>query len=104
MTDLIGVEAGIVGLRGLDWRPLVAIATPARDRPRAKTSRARTREEHQQWCDFACTTRIFGDRGVKCLFVLAEEVVVGSVRHELLITHIGGGGATISGGRSPFGV
>ena len=34
-------------------------------------------------------TRIFGDRGVKCLFVLAEEEVVGSVRHERLIAHIG---------------
>jgi hypothetical protein len=42
--------------------------------------------------------------GGKRLFVLAEEEVVGSVRHERLIAHIGGGGATVVGGRSPFGV
>jgi hypothetical protein len=75
-------------------------------RPSGLPYRPRRCEEHQQVVDFACTTRISGDRGVKCLFVLAEEVVVGSVRHEPLVTHIGGGGATVgvSGGRSTFGV
>src|SRR5215469_11298533 len=66
----------------------------------------RTREAHQQRCDFAYTTRGFGDRGVKRLLALAEEVIVGSVRHECLVAHIGGGEATVGvgGGRSPFGV
>ena len=52
------------------------------------------------------TTRVFSVSRVKRLFVLAEEVVVGSVRHKRLIAHIGRGGATVSvsGGRSPFGV
>src|SRR5258706_4661821 len=41
---------------------------------------------------------------MKRLLVLAEEVVVGSVPHELLITHIGVGRATVRGGRPPLGV
>jgi hypothetical protein len=32
------------------------------------------------------------------------EVIVGSVRHEDLLAHIGGGRAADSGGRSPIGV
>ena len=65
-----------------------------------------TREERHQGRDFACKNRVFSVSRVKRLFVLAEEVVVGSVRHKRLIAHIGGGGATVSvsGGRSPFGV
>jgi hypothetical protein len=71
----------------------------------------RTREEHN-----VATSRAHGDRPVKYLFGWSrcedrirrpcppKEVVVGSVRHELLITYIGGGEATVSGGGSPFGV
>jgi len=36
--------------------------------------------------------------------VLAEEVVVGGVRNEHLLTHVGGGGAAGSRSRSPLGV
>src|SRR5437879_6316074 len=45
-------------------------------------------------------------QGVKCLFVLAEEVVVGSVRHEPLVTDISGLPAAVGvvGGRSSVGV
>jgi len=44
------------------------------------------------------------DKGVRCLLVLAEEVVVSSIRHEPLVTYVGGGAATVGvvGGRSPF--
>src|SRR5713226_8606249 len=35
---------------------------------------------------------------------LAEEVVVGGVRNERLLTHVGGGGAAGSRSRSPVGV
>ncbi len=41
---------------------------------------------------------------MKQLFALPEEIVVGGVRYERLITDIGGGGTTVGGGRSPFGV
>ena len=39
-------------------------------------------------------------QGAKCLLVLVEEVVVGSVRHELSLTHSAGS----IGGRSSVGV
>jgi hypothetical protein len=38
------------------------------------------------------------------LFIPVEEVVVGSVGHERLLTHIAEHGATCSGGRSSLGV
>jgi len=38
------------------------------------------------------------------LFVPAEEEVVGAIRHERLLTHIGGDCATGSGRRPPAGV
>ena len=41
---------------------------------------------------------------LKWLFVLAEEVVVGSVRHEDLLTYVRGGRAAGSRSRSPVGV
>jgi hypothetical protein len=71
---------------------------------RLALTNGRARGEHQHWCDFACTTRVFVDRERSALFGRAEEVVVGRVRHERLLTHIAGDGATVSGGRSSFGV
>lgn len=41
---------------------------------------------------------------LKWLFVLAEEVIVGGVRNERWLTHIGGGGAAGRWGGSPGGV
>ena len=41
---------------------------------------------------------------LKLLFVLVEEVVVGGVRHERLVTHIGGDGAAGCWGSSAGGV
>ena len=38
------------------------------------------------------------------LLIAMEEVVVGGVRHERLLTHIGGHGATCIGSRSSLGV
>ena len=46
-------------------------------------------------------------QGMWCLVVCAPEEIVGSVRHECLVTHIGEGQATgsgIRGSRTPFGV
>lgn len=45
-------------------------------------------------------------QGVRCLLVLAEEVVVSSIRHEPLVTYVGGGAATVGvvGGRPTVGV
>jgi len=41
-------------------------------------------------------------QGMKCLVGLAEEQVVGRVRHERLVTHIAGDGATGSGADPPL--
>ena len=48
------------------------------------------------WCDFARPTQVIVAQG-KCLVVRAEEEVVGAVRHEYLVAHIGGSQATGSG-------
>ena len=56
----------------------------------------RARKEHQTECDSACTPRVFVDRTVKGLLVLAEEEVVGRVGHELSLTHRAGGGRNSS--------
>ena len=73
-------------------------------RPRSALTTGRAREEHQVWYDFACTTRMFNDNGMECLVGLAEEQVVGRVRHERLVTHIAGDEASGIRGRSAFGV
>ena len=69
-------------------------------RHRLALASGRAREEHHYWCDSACTTRNLRRLTVKCLFVPVGEEVIGSVRHELSLTHSAGG----SGGRSSVGV
>jgi hypothetical protein len=73
-------------------------------RRRLALTTGRTREEHQVWRDSAWATRMFSDNGVECLVGLAEEQVVGRVRHERLVTHIAGDKASGIRGRSAFGV
>src|SRR5216684_2832649 len=60
----------------------------------------RAREEDQHWCGSARTSRILSATVSDALFVPVEEVVVGGVRHERLLTHIAEHGATCIGGRS----
>lgn len=63
---------------------------------------ARAREEHRTGASADITP---SSAGRKCLFLWsAEEEVVGRVRHQRLLTHIGGDGATGSWSRSPVGI
>jgi hypothetical protein len=63
----------------------------------ALDQRARTRSAPNLALS-TCTTRLFVERVVKCLFVCVEEVVVGRVPHKLSLTDR----ASASGGRSTF--
>jgi hypothetical protein len=76
---------------------------PANEVLRFLSARAHTRRAPTVM-HFACTIRIFGDKAVRRLLVLAIEEVIGSVRHKRLIANVGGGEATVIGGRSSLGV
>ena len=106
MNPSTNYECGLL-VQGFDNRPSFMTAwNPQYYGALFRTNRPQVRIPQMSQADlshFGCTTESL-PKAVKCLIVLAEKEVVGSVWNERLITYVGGDRATLSRRRSPLGI